>query len=403
MTGARIVLKAENIQRAGSFKVRGSVNKLRKLVAEGDVREVTAASAGNHAQGVAYAASRLGIASTIFMPQDAPLAKRRATEELGGDVRIVGANYDEARAAALEHAHAKDAAFIDGFDDWDVIEGQGTVGVELARALGDQAPDLALVPVGGGGLLAGIAFYLKAVYGDSTKVIGIQSDRAIAMAESFRLARGGGEGGEGGEGGPEAEELPLLVPTRPTIADGIRIGRPGSRPFEIIRRVVDDVICVGEEAIYQAIVHLYERSRLVVEGAGAVGVAALLEQKIELAPDSTAVIVISGGNVDLGAMQKIIKSFLHKSQRRAVLRIRVKDAPGQLARVVRVFEREKVNVSEIMQPPILAKPISPEYTVFDMVVETEGARHLPHLLEALADEQEEMRREGYEPFEILDR
>ena len=397
MTGARIVLKAENIQRAGSFKVRGSVNKLRKLVAEGDVREVTAASAGNHAQGVAYSASRLGIASTIFMPQDAPLAKRRATEELGGDVRIVGANYDEARAAALEHAREKDAAFIDGFDDWDVIEGQGTVGVELARAFGDRAPDFVLVPVGGGGLLAGIAFYLKAVYGDSTKVIGIQSDRAIAMAESFRLAR------EGGEGGPEAAELPLLVPTRPTIADGIRIGRPGSRPFEIIRRLVDDVICVGEEAIYQAIVHLYERSRLVVEGAGAVGVAALLEQKIELAPDSTAVIVISGGNVDLGAMQKIIKSFLHKSQRRAVLRIRVKDAPGQLARVVRVFEREKVNVSEIMQPPILGKPLSPEYTVFDMVVETEGARHLPHLLEALADEQEEMRREGHEPFEILDR
>ena len=158
LTGARVLLKAENIQRAGSFKVRGSFNKLRKLMADSAVKEVTAASAGNHAQGVAYAARRLGVTSTIFMPEDAPLAKRRATEELGGQVRIAGNNYDESRDAALEHARAAGITFIDGFDDWDIIEGQGTIGVELKRALEKDAPDLVLVPTGGG-LLVGRSIF----------------------------------------------------------------------------------------------------------------------------------------------------------------------------------------------------------------------------------------------------
>ena len=226
ITGIEVLLKAENIQRAGSFKVRGSVNKLRKLIAGGRVKEVTAASAGNHAQGVAYAASCFGVASTIYMPDDAPLAKRRATEALGGVVRIEGANYDEARAAALAHAGARGITFIDGFDDWDIIEGQGTIGVELVRALGDDPPDYVLVPTGGGGLLAGILYYLREAYGDRTRIIGVQCDRATGMLESLRAARGGAENAE----------LPVLVPTRPTIADGIRIGQPGARPFEVIRR-----------------------------------------------------------------------------------------------------------------------------------------------------------------------
>ena len=391
---ATVLMKAENIQRAGSFKVRGSMNKLRKLVAEDSgVKEVAAASAGNHAQGLAYAASRFGVTSRIFMPLDAPLAKRRASQELGAHVVQEGVNYDESRAAALAYAEAHGLTFVDGFDDWDIIEGQGTIGVELVSEFDGGSPDLVLVPAGGGGLLAGVLFYIKETYGDATRVVGVQCDRATALAQSIQQARS-----EDGD-----SELPLHVPTRPTIADGIRIGRPGDRPFTVIRDRVDDIVVVSEEAIYESIVHLYEHSRLVVEGAGAAGVAALLEGAVDWDPGSSVAVVLSGGNVDLGAMQKIITAFLHKSQRRVVLRIKVKDAPGQLARVVKVFERERLNVTEVMQPPILGKPQSPEYTVFDVEVETEGEAHVPKVLKALREERERMREEGQEPFEVLDR
>ncbi|NIR43793.1 MAG: pyridoxal-phosphate dependent enzyme [Gemmatimonadetes bacterium] len=392
-TGAHVYLKAENIQRTGSFKVRGSVNKLRKLVESGAVPEVTAASAGNHAQGMAYAATRLGIECVIFMPEDAPLAKRRNTEELGARLEIVGANYDESRAAALEYADQHDSTFIDGFDDWDVIEGQGTIGVELAGTLGDRAPDYVLIPAGGGGLMAGVLFYLKEIYGDRTKVIGIQSDRAPALMRSLQRARAG----------DGSDALPLDVATQPTIADGVRVGQPGQRPFEVIRRLADGVICVGEEAVYDAIVFLYEHARLVVEGAGALGVAALMSEAIEPEPDSLAVVLLSGGNVDLRAMQKLVTSYLYKSGRRIVLRIKVKDLPGQLTRVLDIFERARMNVAEIEQPPILGKPLSPEYTVFDLCVETEGERQISLIMRMLDEERERMREEGVEPFEVLQR
>lgn len=418
LTGAEIYLKAENIQRTGSFKVRGSVNKLRKLVenAHGAIPEVTAASAGNHAQGVAYAAGRLGIRSTIFMPRDAPVAKKRATRELGARVRLQGRNYDEARAASLEYAENKGAVFVDGFDDWDIIEGQGTIGVELAGRLGDRPPDYVLIPAGGGGLLAGILFYLRQVYGDAPKIIGVQSERAPALHDSLRRARATGDGatadGATGDRGATAvadpaqagdAALPLEVPTRPTIADGIRIGRPGDRPWRVIREYVDDIVCVGENSVYEAIMHLYERSRLVVEGAGAAGVAALLSEVVTPPRDARVVVLVSGGNVDVGAMEKIIDAYLFESGRRAVFRIKVKDLPGQLARVVSIFERENINIAEIEQPPVLAKPISPEYTVFDICVETEGRSHIPRILRALEGERERMRNEGQEPFEIMRR
>lgn len=393
VTAARVLLKAENIQRAGSFKVRGSVNKIRKLIAERTLGGVVAASAGNHAQGVAYAASRFGVPSTVFMPLDAPVAKRRATERLGATVKLEGRNYDESRAAALRYAESRGAAFIDGFDDWDVIEGQATIAHEIAQALGRDAPDWVLVPAGGGGLLAGVAFYLRQVYGERTRIVGVQCERAPALAESLRRLRAG----------EPAERLPLETPTEPTIADGVRIGRPGRRPFEVIRRCVDDVVCVGERSIYEGIVHMYEHSRLVVEGAGAVGVAAVLEEKVVPPPDSSVVLVVSGGNVDAAAMEKIIHSYLYKTGRRAVFRIQVKDVPGQLVRVLRIFEREGLNVAEIHQKPILARPVSPEYTVFDLCVETEGEAQIAQIVSVLEREQAQMRAEGKEPFQILQR
>lgn len=392
-TGANVYLKAENIQRTGSFKVRGSVNKLRKLVENGAVHEVTAASAGNHAQGVAYAAARLGIDCVVYMPEDAPLAKRRNTEELGARVMIAGVNYDESRAAALEYADGSDSIFVDGFDDWDVIEGQATIGLEMAAALGRHAPDYVLVPAGGGGLMAGVLFYLKEIYGDRTKVIGIQSDRAPALMRSFQRAREG----------DDTEALPLAAPTQPTIADGVRIARPGRLPFEVIRRLADDVICVGEEAIYDAIVFLYEHARLVVEGAGALGVAALMSGDFRPEPDSVVVPLLSGGNVDVRAMQKLVTSYLYKSGRRIVLRIKVKDLPGQLTRVLQIFERARMNVAEIEQPPILGKPLSPEYTVFDLCVETEGEQQIARIMNLLEEERQQMHDEGQEPFEVLER
>lgn len=393
LTGAQVYLKAENIQRTGSFKVRGSVNKLRKLVERGPVSEVTAASAGNHAQGVAYAAARLGIDCVIYMPEDAPLAKRRNTEELGARVVIAGVNYDESRAAALEYAAHSESTFVDGFDDWDVIEGQATIGVELVEALGPQTPHYVLIPAGGGGLLAGVLFYLKEVYGDKTKVIGIQSNRATALMRSFQRARQSSG----------SEELPLEVPTQPTIADGVRIAHPGRRPFQVIERLADDVICVGEEAIYDAIVFLYEHARLVVEGAGALGVAVLMSGEFRPEPKSIVVPLLSGGNVDVRAMQKLVTSYLYKSGRRIVLRIKVKDLPGQLTRVLQIFERARMNVAEIEQPPILGKPLSPEYTVFDLCVETEGAQQIARITRMLEEEQQQMHDEGQEPFEVLER
>lgn len=392
-TGAHVYLKAENIQRTGSFKVRGSVNKLRKLAEAGIAARVTAASAGNHAQGVAYAAARLGVECIIFMPEDAPLAKRRNTEELGAVVEISGNNYDESRAAALAYADKHGVPFIDGFDDWDIIEGQATIGVEIQQDLGNRVPDYVLVPAGGGGLLAGVLFYLREVYGAHTKVIGVQSARATALQASLRHAR---------SDSPLAE-LPIEVPTRPTIADGVRIGKPGGRPFEVIRRWADDVITVEEESIYDAIVFLYEHTRLVVEGAGALGVAALMDGRLSPEPDSLVVLLLSGGNIDLGAMQKLITSYLHKSGRRVVLRIKVKDVPGQLARIVRIFERERLNVAEIDQTPVTGKPLSPEYTVFDISIETEGKRQIPHIMRTLAEERARMTKEGQEPFEVLER
>ena len=393
LTGARILLKAENIQRAGSFKVRGSVNKIRKLAAERTLGEVVAASAGNHAQGVAYAASRFGIRATIFMPEDAPIAKRRATERLGGTVNLAGRNYDESRAAALEYAKGHDALFIDGFDDWDVIEGQATIGHEIAQALGDDAPDVVLVPAGGGGLLAGVLFYVRDRYGDRTRVIGLQSERAPALVESIRHLRAG----------EPPERLPLATETEPTIADGVRIGRPGDRPFEVIRRWVDDVVCVREPSIYEAIVHLYDHSHLVVEGAGALGVAALLDDTVVPEPGSTVVVVVSGGNVDASLMGKIITAHLFKTGRRAVFRFQVKDTPGELARVLAIFEREHLNVAEIQQPPILAKSLSPEYVTFDVCVETEGEAQIARVCKVLEEEQAKVRAEGLEPFRVIQR
>jgi threonine dehydratase len=392
LTGARVLLKAENVQRAGSFKVRGSVNKIRKLVAAGPVREVVAASAGNHAQGVAYAASRFGVPATVFMPVDAPVAKRRATERLGAGVVLEGRNYDESRAAALAHAEARGAVFLDGFDDWDVIEGQATLGAEIVEALHGAAPDLVLVPAGGGGLLAGVLFYLRAALGDRVRVVGLQSERAPALAESFRRWREG-----------DREGLPLQTPTTPTIADGVRIGRPGDRPWRVIARWADDVRTVGERPIYEAIVHLYEHARLVVEGAGALGVAALLDGVLRPEPGATVVVVVSGGNVDAAAMEKIIHAYLYKTGRRAVFRIQVKDVPGELVRVLRIFERERLNVAEIHQRPILARPVSPEYTIFDLCVETEGEWQVAEIARVLEEERERIRAAGDEPFEVLER
>jgi threonine dehydratase len=394
LTGFRVLFKPENIQRAGSFKVRGSVNKIRKLVQEGGLKEVVAASAGNHAQGVAYAAGCFELRSTIFMPLDAPAAKKRATESMGARVELEGRDYDESREASLRYATEVGAAFIDGYDDWDVIEGQATVGAEIAQALGEAAPGLVVVPAGGGGLLAGIAFYLKEVYGDRTAVVGVQSERAPALAESLRIFR---------EGRSTPSEIPRHVRTEPTIADGIRIGKPGQRPFQVVSRCVDDIVCVSEPSLYEAILHLFEHSRLVVEGAGAAGVAALLEGKVRSPSDATAVVVLSGGNLDTGAMQKILTSHLFRSQRRTVLRIQVKDTPGQLVQVLEVFARQRLNVTEIQQPPVLGKPVSPEHTVFDICVETDGPRQIESVHRALEQERERMRAERQEPFDILQR
>jgi threonine dehydratase len=345
--GGTVVLKAENLQRTGSFKLRGALSKLASL--DGP-RAVVAGSAGNHAQSLAYAARARGLRCDVFMPQDASVAKVAAVRGFGGEVHLGGESVDECVDRAREHAAATGAVFVHPFDDPDVILGQATLGLELL----EDVPELGLVvvPIGGGGLISGVAGAVK-------------SQR------------------------PDARVVGVRVDSRPTIADGIAIKHPGELTTRLIDSLVDDVVVVAEDEVAEAMVRLLERAKLVVEGAGAVGVAALLGGHVQAAPST--VVILSGGNVDAGVLASVAQRHETAAGRRLLLFTRVSDRPGGLATLLEAVASAGGNLLSVEHVRD-AVPLHVRETGVQLVLETRSAEHAEEIVARLNDAGYEIER-----------
>jgi threonine dehydratase len=359
LVGAPVHLKCENLQRTGSFKLRGAYVRIAGLRQEERAAGVVAASAGNHAQGVALASSLLGVRCTVFMPVGAPLPKVAATREYGADVRLHGHAVEEALAAAEDYAHETGAVFIHPFDHPDIVAGQGTVGLEIL----EQCPEVRtiLVGVGGGGLLAGVAVAVKAVRPD-VRLIGVQAQGAAAYPPSLAAGH------------------PVSIDEPTTMADGIRVGRPGDVPFKIIGDLVDDIRTVSEDALSSALLLCLERAKLVVEPAGASTVAALLSEP--KAFEGPVVALLSGGNVDPLLMQRILRHGMAAAGRYLSLRLRLTDRPGALAALLgalSVADANVLDVSHVRTDPRLGLT---EAEV-ELQLETKGPEHCEEVAAAL--------------------
>ncbi|HEV8376251.1 MAG TPA: threonine ammonia-lyase [Candidatus Polarisedimenticolia bacterium] len=352
LLGGSVHLKPENLQRTGSFKLRGACHKLTSLGEEEKRAGVIAASAGNHAQGVALASQLLGLRATVVMPEVTPINKVQRTASAGAEVILHGGSVDEALAFAKEEGARRHLTFIHGYDDPKIIAGQGTVGLEIVQDLPDCGT--IVVPVGGGGLIAGIALACKGVL-PRVRVVGVQA----AGCPSAVLALEAGH--------------PVTLPAPKTIADGIRVGRVGDLPFEIIREKVDELVTVEDEEISRAIVVLMEKSKLVVEAAGAVGVAALLSGKIRVGEKPVS-LVLSGGNIDTNFFIRMLERGLTHEGRLLLLRVGIVDKPGQLAKVLAVLASQGANVLDVKhyragwQLPL-------EGTELEILLETRDAGH----------------------------
>ena len=374
MLGAPVFLKTENLQRTGSYKIRGAYHRMSKLSDDERARGVVAASAGNHAQGVAFAAGELGIRATIFMPVGVALPKLQATRHYGAEVVLHGDTFDESRRAAQEHAAETGAVFIPPFDHADVIAGQGTLGLELL----DQVPDLqtVIVPIGGGGLASGVATVLKqraALEGRRIRVVGVQAANAAAYPASL----------EAGE--------PTAITMTPTIADGIAVSKPGSLNFAIIRETVDEIVTVDDDDIARAMLVLLERAKLVVEPAGAVGVAAIMTGRVT--GEGTTVVILSGGNIDPLVMERVISHGLAASERYLKLRIPLPDRPGQLARTSEIVAAQNANVVEVLHTRH-GTGLQISQVELELHIETRGPEHAEQVMSAL-------REAGYDPRRTL--
>ncbi|WP_394278831.1 threonine ammonia-lyase [Microbacterium sp.] len=373
--GAPVFLKLENLQRTGSFKIRGATYRLSRLSAEERARGVVAASAGNHAQGVALAAQKLGIPATIFMPLGVPVPKLLATRGYGADVVLEGATFETPLRLAQEFAERTGAVFIPPYDHRDVVIGQGTLGLELM----DEIPglDTVLVGIGGGGLAAGIAAAVKAraaAEGRTVRVIGVQAENSAGYPVS--LAAG----------------TPIEAETSPTIADGIAVKRPGDVPFKIIRDLVDEVVTVSDDDIARAILVLIERAKQVVEPAGAVGVAAILTGKV--IPTGPTVAILSGGNIDPLLLQRVVAHGLAASGRYMTLQVPLPDRPGQLARVSELLSTVGANVIEVLHTRH-GQGLQISEVILQLSVETRGEEHRAQVLAILQEA-------GYKPTVLPD-
>ncbi|WP_189873187.1 threonine ammonia-lyase [Streptomyces bluensis] len=324
LVGAPVHFKCENLQRTGSFKLRGAYVRIAGLLPEERAAGVVAASAGNHAQGVALASALLGVHATVFMPKGAPLPKISATREYGADVRLHGMVVDETLAAAQEYAARTGAVFIHPFDHADIIAGQGTVGLEIL----EQCPEVRtiVVGIGGGGLAAGIAAAVKALRPD-VRIVGVQAEAAAAYPPSLAAGR------------------PVAIENPATMADGIKVGLPGDVPFGIIRELVDEVRTVSEDALSTALLLCLERAKLVVEPAGASPVAALLSEPGAF--EGPVVAVLSGGNVDPVLMERVLRHGMAAQGRYLAVRLRLTDRPGALATLLGVLSHVDANVLDV--------------------------------------------------------
>ena len=362
MTGGSIYLKCENRQKTGSFKIRGASNKVAALIEQGKRGAVVASSAGNHAQGVAFAARHHGIPATIVMPAAAPIAKVQATEGYGAKVVLAGDCYDDAYAEACRICEEEGATFLHPYDDAEVIAGQGTLGLEILSDL--PYVDIVIVPAGGGGLLAGVASAIKLI-NPRVQVYGVQAEGADAIAQSF------------------AAKKRITTQTAVTIADGIAVKAPGELTVELINQYADGVVTVSESEIANAILLLIERCKQVVEPAGATPVAAVLSGKIDVR-DKRVVCLMSGGNIDVSFIQSIIERGLVARHRRIRLLVKLVDRPGSLVQMLNVLAGASANVLTIEHDK-LDPTLHPNEIAVHIACEVGGEQHGNAVLQALTD------------------
>ncbi len=363
MSNNKIHMKAENFQKTGSFKIRGAYNKITKLCDDEKKCGVIAASAGNHAQGVALAASKNGIKATILMPKNAPMAKVTATKNYGAEVLLYGNVFDETFKKALELQKNSESIFVHPFNDLDVIAGQGTIGLEILQQLPET--DIILVPIGGGGLISGIALAAKAIKPD-IKIIGVEASNAASMKNSI-----------------DKGQL-LSLEKINTIADGISIKTPGDITFKICKEYVDDIITVTDEEIAGAILMLMERAKMVVEGSGATVIAALLNNKVQV-KNKAIVPVLTGGNIDFNIISRIIERGLFKAGRKSIIKTSIKDRPGSLSRLLSVLASLDANIISInhhhYQPGV-----SIDDTEVELEIETRNKEHAAEVYKYIEEE-----------------
>ena len=359
---ANVYLKAENLQVTGSFKVRGAYYKISQLTEEQKQAGVIACSAGNHAQGVALAASNNGIKAVVCMPDGAPISKVEATKGYGAEVVLVPGVYDDAYNKALELQKEKGYTFVHPFDDEDVIAGQGTIGLEILDQL--ENIDAVVVPIGGGGLISGVAFAIKSLK-PSIKVYGVQAANAPSMYESVK------------------QKKQITLDTVSTFADGIAVKHPGDLTFEIVNKYVDEIVTVSEDEIAMAILALMEKQKLVSEGAGATAVAAVIANKIPV-KGKNVVCVVSGGNIDVNILSRVLTRGLSSSGRNVSMQIALEDKPGQLVLVSTVISKCGGNIINVRyERSDLNMPISSCYLTIGM--ETRDFAHIKLIEQKLTE------------------
>ncbi len=360
---AEIYLKTENLQETGSFKIRGSYYKISQLTEEEKSKGVIACSAGNHAQGVALAATRNGIKSLICLPDGAPISKIEATKRYGAEVCLVKGVYDDAYKKAIELRDEKGYTFIHPFDDPDVIAGQGTIGLEIMEQLPEA--DIVIVPIGGGGLIAGIAYTIKQI-NPNCRVYGVQASGAPSMEQSILKGK------------------IVTLPKVQTIADGIAVKTPGENTYEIVQKYVDGIVTVSDDEIALAILTLVEKQKLIAEGAGAVPLAAVLANKIPDITGKKVCCVVSGGNIDVTILSRVIERGLKMGGRKATITIALSDKPGQLAEVSSIISKTGANVTSVNYDSTdLDMNITDCY--LRLGVETRDFKHIEEIKQALKE------------------
>ena len=371
MTGADVHLKLENFQRTGAFKIRGATNRIATLPESAREAGVVTASAGNHAQGVALAADRAGVDATVVMPKFAPVSKVKATRGYGASVRLEGVDYDEAQAVAHDLEREQGLTYVHAFDDPAVMAGQGTLGLEIA----DDRPDLdtVVVPIGGGGLISGVAVAVKERL-DDVRVVGVQAEGAASAAASLEVG--------------EVREIEGVD----TIADGIATRSIGENPLEVMREYVDEVVAVDDREIALALTLLLERSKTLVEGAGAVALAATLSEAFDYEDDETIVAALCGGNIDLNRLGTVVRRGLVRMGRYLKITVDLKDRPGELERVSSIVARAGANVYAVHHDRT-SRDVAVNAAELELELETDDAEHAASIVE-------ELEADGYE-VEIL--